>query len=159
VGAAAYGAGRMQRGPPQGERAAGAMPAPLLQLGVGVMVEGSRILIVAEQRWRALGPPEVERRRANRRLCGALVLDGERYLVFDAGEDAAPARAGLEAMLTCRERQVAVAIAEGATNKDIARDLGISPFTVREHVRRIGQKLRAPSRARIAAVVGEQRAL
>ena len=74
-------------------------------------------------------------------------------------EPADPSRPGLDQVLTCRERQVAVAIAEGSTNKDIARDLGISPFTVREHVRRIGQKLCAPSRARIAAVVGEQRGL
>jgi DNA-binding NarL/FixJ family response regulator len=53
--------------------------------------------------------------------------------------------------LTRRESQVLRLIAEGASNKEIARRLGISAHTAKFHVASILQKLKAPGRT--AAVI------
>ncbi len=48
--------------------------------------------------------------------------------------------------LTARERGVLVMISRGCSNKRIARDLAISPETVKSHVKRIFSKLAVSSR-------------
>ena len=55
------------------------------------------------------------------------------------------------ARLTPREREVAVLIAEGRTNREIAEALVLSERTVDSHVRNVMGKLDVSSRARIAA--------
>jgi len=55
--------------------------------------------------------------------------------------------------LTPREIDVALLLSEGQTNKQIARQLGISDFTVRDHVSRLLGKFEAKSRTRLAAVL------
>ncbi len=59
--------------------------------------------------------------------------------------------------LTARERQLAQLIATGLTNREIAAQLGLSVFTVRNEVGRILRKLKAKNRSQIAFVVGKQR--
>jgi DNA-binding CsgD family transcriptional regulator len=53
--------------------------------------------------------------------------------------------------MTRRERDVVLLIAEGASNKAIARQLHISPHTVKSHVRNIMEKLELHTRLQIAA--------
>ena len=53
--------------------------------------------------------------------------------------------------LTEREREVITRLAQGATSKHVARDLGLSPKTVENHRARILEKLGV---ANMAAAVG-----
>ena len=57
-------------------------------------------------------------------------------------------REGL-AMLTAREREVFALVVQGKHNKDVARELGISPRTVEVHKARIMAKLDARSLAEL----------
>ncbi|MEI9901504.1 MAG: LuxR C-terminal-related transcriptional regulator [Hyphomicrobium sp.] len=56
--------------------------------------------------------------------------------------------------LTARERSIVEFIARGRSNKEIARELGVTPETIKTHLKRIFQKLSAESRAQ--AVVRAQ---
>jgi LuxR family maltose regulon positive regulatory protein len=49
--------------------------------------------------------------------------------------------------LTARERSIVAFIAMGQSNKEIAREIGVTPETVKTHVKRIFQKLSAETRA------------
>lgn len=51
--------------------------------------------------------------------------------------------------LTPRERQVAVAVAKGYTNKQIAVEIGASPKTVEHHVSAVLRKLRLTNRTEV----------
>ncbi len=55
--------------------------------------------------------------------------------------------------LTARELQVLDQIAEGASNKEAGRELGISPRTIEVHRARIMEKLRAKNAADLMRVV------
>ncbi len=57
--------------------------------------------------------------------------------------------------LTPRERQIAAAIARGASNKVIARELDIAETTVKVHVQSILRKLGLSSRVQIAVYASE----
>ena len=75
----------------------------------------------------------------------AIVLAGE----IAAAADQSPGTPGVE--LTRRQQEVAALIAAGATNRQLARRLGISEKTAEVHVRNIMERLHTPSRAGIAA--------
>jgi DNA-binding NarL/FixJ family response regulator len=59
------------------------------------------------------------------------------------------------AVLTPREREVALLIAEGLTNADLARRLYISPRTAAVHVSAILRKLGVASRTEVAAALAQ----
>jgi DNA-binding NarL/FixJ family response regulator len=54
--------------------------------------------------------------------------------------------------LSKRERQILQMVANGKTTKEVARDLGISPHTVKTHLERIFEKLGANDRAQAVAM-------
>ncbi|MBI3647624.1 MAG: response regulator transcription factor [Actinobacteria bacterium] len=56
------------------------------------------------------------------------------------------------AALSKREREILQKIANGATTKEVASDLGISPHTVKTHLERIFEKLGANDRAQAVAI-------
>jgi DNA-binding NarL/FixJ family response regulator len=60
------------------------------------------------------------------------------------------------ALLTAREKQVALLLARGLTNRQIAAELIITPTTARVHVEHILAKLGFHSRARLAAWMARQ---
>ncbi|MEU8239939.1 response regulator transcription factor [Actinoplanes missouriensis] len=61
------------------------------------------------------------------------------------------------AVLTPREREVAEAVATGASNADISRDLHMSVPTVKAYVSRLLEKLRCANRVQVAILVHEAR--
>jgi non-specific serine/threonine protein kinase len=81
-----------------------------------------------------------------------------------AGDPFAPARdpavepqaVGVLRSLTAREREVAVLVAGGRSNREIATALGISERTTETHVRHILAKLGGASRRHIAALAGAE---
>jgi DNA-binding NarL/FixJ family response regulator len=92
-------------------------------------------------------------------LLGCLrgVLAGERYLppelvspalAREAERQAATER--VEDLLTAREREIATLVAEGLSNKQIARQVNISVGTVKIHLHNAYQKLGIPNRTALA---------
>ena len=55
--------------------------------------------------------------------------------------------------LTAREREIADLMANGLTNSDIADDLHLSVFTVKNHVSSILMKLHVRTRTEAASVI------
>ncbi|PWK84932.1 regulatory LuxR family protein [Lentzea atacamensis] len=55
--------------------------------------------------------------------------------------------------LTPRERHVAVHVADGSTDREIARNLSISPRTVHKHLEQIYRKLGLTNRASLAVLI------
>ncbi|MGO2097111.1 MAG: response regulator transcription factor, partial [Candidatus Microbacterium stercoravium] len=59
----------------------------------------------------------------------------------------------LASTLTAREREVAVAVARGLSNAEIAGELFLSVATVKTHIGRLFTKLEATNRVQIARKV------
>ncbi|MEA3275835.1 MAG: response regulator [Pseudomonadota bacterium] len=71
------------------------------------------------------------------------------------GEGATPEAASAFSNLTPREREILCHLAEGQSNKAIARQLGISDGTVKLHVKAILRKLAVHSRVEAAVIAVE----
>jgi DNA-binding NarL/FixJ family response regulator len=54
--------------------------------------------------------------------------------------------------LTCREREITARAAQGLSNKEICRALGLSEGTVKIHLHNIYQKVGVNNRTRLAAM-------
>ncbi len=94
-------------------------------------------------------------RRAAR---GESVVSGEMMgkLVAGVREPAEAPQAGGLALLSPRERELLGHIAAGASNKEIARALGVAESTVKIHVQHILRKLNLSSRVQVAVFAAEQ---
>ena len=79
-----------------------------------------------------------------------------------AGKIGLPADFPGQSLLTPREREVLTQIAEGASNKEVGRRLGISPRTVEVHRARLMEKIGARNAADLVRIVlsgGDRRTL
>ncbi|MEU1956027.1 helix-turn-helix transcriptional regulator [Nocardia rhamnosiphila] len=137
---------------------------------------GARLLAASEVASRTVGPHLVgftrllqwhgEYRRRARRELGAAeyesaiksaqqmsVADLVDYALGRLGSAESDHGMGDELPLTPRERQIAVLVSEGKTNKEIAAELVIAHRTVDSHVENILVKLGFSSRVQIAALV------
>lgn len=66
------------------------------------------------------------------------------------------AEGGGTAPLSKREREILQKVADGATTRQVATELGISPHTVKTHLERIFEKLAANDRAQAVAIAIRQ---
>jgi two-component system, NarL family, nitrate/nitrite response regulator NarL len=97
---------------------------------------------------------------AARSLLNAIrfMVAGERFLPVDliATLPQAHAALGLEGKnavsLTPRELEVLIALCDGKTNKEIARDLGLREPTIKLHVKTLYRRLGASNRAQAAMI-------
>lgn len=85
-------------------------------------------------------------RTHRRNILGKLALHSSAQLIAfaqrdGAGEPSSIAMLELVRALSARERQVVHCIGQGRTSKQVARDLGISPATVRKHRERLSRRL------------------
>lgn len=86
------------------------------------------------------------------------MVAGERFLPVDlvASQPLSPVSHGLEAnravSLTPRELEVLIALCDGKTNKEIARDLGLREPTIKLHVKTLYRRLGANNRTQTAMI-------
>jgi DNA-binding CsgD family transcriptional regulator len=119
-------------------------------------IEGHHFVAIPQREWSA------SRRRNNASVgngngtqqpAGFVQLDGVRHVLVERDHVTGEAAAAtpVSSMLTSRELQIAYSVADGKCDKVIAYDLGISEYTVREHMRRIFHKLKVSKRAALVA--------
>ena len=83
---------------------------------------------------------EAEQGRFDLRACQAVISAAH-------GEQTPLASKPGNSLLSERETEILQRISIGASNKEVARDLGISPSTVRTHVESVFRKLQCSTRA------------
>ena len=93
-------------------------------------------------------PEDAAKPASDVRIVGSVTLGKRRYAICS---DQPNTYAAPTDVLTARELQIAVLIAQGFHGRAIGRRLGISSFTVSTHLRRIYSKLAIRSRAALAA--------
>jgi DNA-binding CsgD family transcriptional regulator len=93
----------------------------------------------------SVAPPDPVRGAGN--LAGSRAGSWAETLDHPGGEDEEPA-----AILTPREREVLTLLAAGASNKAVARTLGLSVHTVKFHVASLIDKLGARGRVEAVAI-------
>ncbi len=130
---------------------------PLLEAGLrelalhGVVGDGERpqgLFLLAGDGW------EDDHLRRLELLTPALHAAWRRARLQSRGQ-AMPRRAG--ALVTPREQQIVEGLRAGLSNEGIAIQLGISMFTVKNHVRKILRKLGANNRAQAVAIAMSRR--
>jgi DNA-binding CsgD family transcriptional regulator len=111
------------------------------------VIDGHEFMAVSND---AFIEPDKDEPLPRRPVVGRIfTLDGNYVILDERTQKLSPAPSLAEA-LSRREVQVALHIADGRCDKEIARALGISIYTVREHIRRIFAKLRVTRRSAIA---------
>jgi DNA-binding NarL/FixJ family response regulator len=103
------------------------------------------------------GAPGEEIAAAVRTVAGGGAVFGAGVAVQVLAATSAPRRARADEGLTEREREVLELIAEGASNAQIARTLGLSLKTVQNYVSRILDKLQLADRTQAALHAARQR--
>jgi len=120
-------------------------------------VDGQRYSLMPKEEWdrhRTDAPLRPNESRA----VGRLTVNGISHVVLEAQAteevvEAFPTLPAAADLLTRREFEVAMLVANGKCDKEIARALGISGYTVREHIRRSFAKLGVSRRTAIVSYV------
>jgi len=89
-------------------------------------------------------------------LEGKAVIHPQLTRAFLEEVQAGDSKAETTASLSKREREILQKVAFGATTREVAKDLGISPHTVKTHLERIFEKLGANDRAQAVAIAIRQ---
>ncbi len=119
-------------------------------------VDGREYLLVNYRDWRREQLAGAASRLSRHPVAGRIIFNGERHVVIERLPQSSDGTlSGLELVdiLTQRELQVALLVSKGKCDKEIARTLGISGYTVREHLRRTFAKLKVSRRAAIVTYV------
>ena len=87
-------------------------------------------------------------------VIGEFVLSEQRFVIVKQDRSTGSANNAVD-LLTRRELQIALLVAAGKVNKQIAHRLGISAYTVSSYLKRIFCKLNCRTRAEMAALVIE----
>lgn len=105
--------------------------------------------------WIAVDADGAEMRRMQSHVAGRLSLGNRMFVVFATTRRCQSdlADGSIARILSKRELQVACYVADGLANKEIARKLGISDHTVREHIRRSCAKLNTSRRSALVAEI------
>jgi DNA-binding CsgD family transcriptional regulator len=129
-------------------------------------IDGREFVAVDRDSWRHGGEADTH---MNDDVVGEVNVVGRGYVIV--ASDPAPAEPvpaepvvvepvvvepGISELLSRRELQVAHLIADGRCDKEIARQLAISIYTVREHIRRIFGKLHVCRRGGIIVKLLQQ---
>ena len=133
-------------------------------LSRGARIEAAASRIVVARALAATGQVtqavvELRAVRAEMEQCGARRIAQEAARELRGLGAAAPAPVSRRSgdtgttQLSAREREIALLVAQGNSNPQIARALYLSPKTVEGHMRRIFRKLGVTSRAQVAAQV------
>jgi ATP/maltotriose-dependent transcriptional regulator MalT len=144
-----------------------ALQAAEAAAGHGARIESGRSRIVAGRALAAAGyrdraVRELRATRTEMSDCGARRLEQEAARELRALGASAPAPVARRpgdagtTQLSRREREVAVLVAAGNSNPEIAQALYLSPKTIEGHMRRIFEKLSVSSRAEVAATIARQ---
>lgn len=112
-------------------------------------IKNRQYLVVAiEHEWDDSAPLEKTHQRSSSTLAiGQFEVDGQRCVVIEADSHFATTQSDAISRLTERELQIVRLVASGCPNKQIAKRLHISEWTVSTHLRRVFAKLGVESRA------------
>ena len=125
---------------------------------IGTPRVSDRLVVAATGRVeRAIGKPRLARERAAGRAADRtdLFRDLARLVRREAGPTAGRVQAPF-GPLTAREEQILAQLAEGATDREIAAELGISPKTASVHVANLKAKLGVETRVEAALFARER---
>jgi predicted ATPase/DNA-binding CsgD family transcriptional regulator len=135
----------------QGLRVAGAAAA----LRERTESESSTIWRRDRERWLIQGRQSIGETLAEQllRQGGEMALESVLDLILNHNRTPRHAAHGLPEGLTARQRQIATLVAEGLSNKEIGKRLDISERTVETHLVQMRTRVKARSRAQLAALV------
>jgi DNA-binding CsgD family transcriptional regulator len=114
-------------------------------------IDGHHFMAIPQREWSAI------RRKGSangsHQAAGFVQVDGVRHVLIERPDFVIEMETStpVSSLLTSRELQIAYSVADGKCDKVIAHDLGISEYTVREHMRRIFHKLKVSKRAALVA--------
>ncbi len=115
----------------------------------------SRFTAIPQEDWMAVEASRADLKVLHQHIAGRLEIDGTHCVVFGCENslNSNCVEASIAQILTSRELQVAMFVAQGKVDKEIARQLGISSHTVREHLRRACAKLSVSKRSALVATI------